>query len=115
MLSTTFANALEPPDHASVDDICDLLLSRAVAPRAEHRDPDFDDTIAAIGNRYDEAAVREVVHLVLVDGVSFRTVAADLEMRSIDGARIGTIAGCVHLCIMFLRELNAEIDWERLL
>ncbi|WP_368411874.1 hypothetical protein [Haladaptatus halobius] len=78
MLCTTFANALEPPDHASVDDICDLLLSRAAAPRAEHRDPDFDDTIAAIGNRYDEAAVREVVHLVLVDGVSFRTVAADL-------------------------------------
>jgi hypothetical protein len=48
--------------------------------------------MADVVDRYGEAAVREVVELVLAGDVTFRTAAADLDMRSIDGVRIGTTA-----------------------
>jgi len=41
---------------------------------------------------------------VLVDGTPFRTATQDLEVRNVDGVRIGTTAG------QFLDELNAQDD-----
>lgn len=99
-----FASAPGIPISASVDDICQLLLARAVGQRAKHWDGEFDDTMAAIVDRYGETAVQEVVQLVLVNRVPFRTAAANLEMRNIDGVRIRTTAG------WFLEELNTQGD-----
>jgi len=48
--------------------------------------------------------VRTVIHRVLVDGTPFRTATQDLEVRNVDGVRIGTTAG------QFLDELNAQDD-----
>lgn len=80
------------PDHASIDEVCERLVSRAKNPRANHQDAHFDIAMAAVVDRYGEAAVREVVQLVLVGDVSLRTAAADLDMRSIDGVRTGSTA-----------------------
>ena len=80
------------PNHASIDEVCERLVSRAKNPRANHQDAHFDVAMADVVDRYGEAAVREVVELVLAGDVTFRTAAADLDMRSIDGVRIGTTA-----------------------
>ncbi|MFC7130580.1 hypothetical protein [Haloferax chudinovii] len=60
--------------------------------------------MADVVDRYGEAAVREAVQFILAGDVSFRTAAADLDMRSIDGVRIGTTARWI------LGELNATTD-----
>lgn len=39
------------PEHASVEDVCDLLLSRTAAPREEHVDAHPDDVMAAVVDR----------------------------------------------------------------
>lgn len=89
------------PAHASVDDVCTLLLSRAKDPRENHQDAHFDSAMAAVVDQYGDKAVREVVRLILVDHRTHRTAATDLDMRPVDGVWIGTTAG------WFLRELNA--------
>jgi hypothetical protein len=91
------------PAHASVD-VVELVLTRATNPRADHQDAHFDEAMAAAVDRYGIQAVRTVIHRVLVEHYPFRTATVDLEMRNIDGIRIGTTAG------WFLRELNAEQD-----
>ena len=60
--------------------------------------------MAAAVDRYGTEAVRTVIHRVLVDHYPFRTATHDLEMRNVDGIRIGTAAG------QFLTELNAQHD-----
>ena len=50
---------------------------------------------------YGTAPVRTVIHGILVDDESFRTATSDLEMRNVDGIRIGTTAS------WFPGELNA--------
>ena len=60
--------------------------------------------MAAAVDRYGIQAVRTVIHRVLVEHYPFRTATVDLEMRNIDGIRIGTTAGWL------LRELNAKQD-----
>ena len=92
------------PTHAAVDDVCELVLERAANPRTDHQDAHFDEAVAAAVDRYGTGAVRTVIHCVLVEHYPFRTATVDLEMRNIDGIRIGTTAG------WFLRELNAEQD-----
>ena len=44
------------------------------------------------------------LHGVLVDGTPYRTATHDLEIRNVDGVRLGTTAG------QFLDELNAQDD-----
>ena len=89
-------------EHASVDDVCEFMLSRGENPRKNHADGHFDEAISAVVDRYGEGTIREAVRLILTENVPFRTAAAELEMRSGDGVRIGTTAG------WFLDELNAE-------
>ena len=90
------------PGHASVDTVCERLLDRAAAPRADHPDAYLDETMATVVDRYGDAVLREVIHRILVDGVPFRTAAADHDVAALDGVRIGTAAS------WFLEELNAQ-------
>jgi hypothetical protein len=92
------------PDHASVDDVVDLVVQRAQNPRTEHEEAHFDTAIAALVDRYGTESVRTVIHRILVDDEPFRTATNGLEMRNVDGVRIGTAAS------WFLEELNAQDD-----
>ncbi|TKX69216.1 hypothetical protein [Halorubrum sp. SP9] len=92
------------PDHASVDDVVDLVIHRAQNPRTEHKDAHFDTTVAALVDRYGPESVRTVIHRILVDDEPFRTATNGLEMRNVGGVRIGTAASWV------LEELNAQDD-----
>ena len=92
------------PTHASVDDVCELVLERAANPCTDHQDAHFDEAMAAAVDRYGTEAVRTVIHRVLVEHYPFRTATVDLDMRNIDGVRIGTTAG------WFLDELNTRDD-----
>ena len=92
------------PEHASVDDVVDLVVERAQNPRAEHEDAHFDTAVAALVDRYGTESVRTVIHRILVDDDPFRTATKGLEMRNVDGVRIGTAAS------WFLEELNAQDD-----
>ena len=89
------------PEHASVDDVVELVLERAQHPRTEHRDAHLDEMMATVVDRYGTDPVRTVIHRVLVDHYPFWTATHNLEMRNVDGIRIGTAAG------QFLTELNA--------
>nr|WP_254522280.1 hypothetical protein [Natrinema caseinilyticum] len=60
--------------------------------------------MAIVVDRYGIDPVRTVIHRVLVDHYPFRTATHDLELRNVDGVRIGTTAG------QFLEELNAQDD-----
>ncbi|MFC4360228.1 hypothetical protein ACFO0N_19955 [Halobium salinum] len=92
------------PVHASVDDVIALVFERAQNPREDHQDAHFDEAMATVVDRYGEDTVRTVIHRVLVEHYPFRTATVDLDMRNIDGVRIGTTAG------WFLEELNAKLD-----
>jgi len=92
------------PRHPSVDNVIELVLERAQNPRENHQDSHMDEAMAAVFDRYGEEPVRTVIHRVLVENYPFRTATVDLEMRNIDGIRIGTTAG------WFLEELNADQD-----
>ena len=82
----------------------ELVLERAQHPRTEHRDAHLDEVMATVVDRYGAGAVRTVIHRVLVDHYPFRTATHDLEIRDVDGVRIGTAA------VQFLDELNAQDD-----
>ena len=90
------------PEHASVDDVVDLVVQRAQNPRTEHEDAYFDTTVAALVDRYGTESIRTVIHRILVDDEPFRTATNGLEMRNVDGVRIGTAAS------WFLEELNTQ-------
>ena len=92
------------PDHASVDDVVDLVIHRAQTPRTEHEDAHFDTAVAALVDRYGPESVRTVIRRILLDDDPFRTATNGLEMRNVDGVRIGTAAS------WFLEELNAQND-----
>lgn len=92
------------PVHASVTDVCELVFERAQTPRDDHQDAHFDEYMAEIVDHYGTETVRTVIHRILVEHYSFRTATVALDMRNIDGVRIGTTAG------WFLRELNADHD-----
>ena len=49
-------------------------------------------------------SVRTIIIRILVDNEPFRTATNDLELRNVDGVRIGTAAS------WFLDELNAQND-----
>jgi hypothetical protein len=82
----------------------DLVIQRAQTPRAEHEDAHFDTAVAALVDRDGPESVRTVVNRILVDDEPFRTATNGLEMRNVDGVRIGTAAS------WFLEELNAQDD-----
>ena len=88
------------PAHASVDRVCERLLDRAAAPRTDHPDAHLDETMATVVDRYGDAVARGVIHRILVDGVPFRTAAAEHDVAALDGVRIGTVTTQV------LSELN---------
>ena len=90
------------PEHASVDDVVDLVVQRAQNSRAEHEDAHFDRTMATVIDTYGTDPVRTVIHRILVDDEPFWTAMNGLEMRNVDGVRIGTAAS------WFLEELNAR-------
>lgn len=90
------------PEHASVEDVVELVLERAEHPRVEHQDGHLDELMAGVVDRYGPEPVRTVIHRVLVDGIPFRTATHGLEIHNVDGVRIGTAAG------QFLNELNAQ-------
>jgi hypothetical protein len=92
------------PEHASVDDVVELILKRAQPSRTDHQDGHLDELVATVVDRYGTAPVRTVIHRVLVDGMPFRTATHDLEVRNVDAVRIGTIA------VQFLDELSAQND-----
>ena len=92
------------PEHASVDDVVELVLERVQHPRTEHRDAHLDEMMATVVDRYGREPVRTVIHRILVDHYPFRTATHDLEMRNVDDVRIGTAAD------QFLTELNAQHD-----
>ena len=92
----------ENPEHASIDEVVELVFERAQNLREDHQDAHFDATMATAVDRYGTEPVRTVIRRVLVDHYPFRTATADLEMRNIDGVQIGTAAG------WFLDELNAQ-------
>lgn len=92
------------PAHASVDDVVQLVLERAREPRDDHQDAHFDEAMATVVDQYGTDAVQTVIHRILVEHYPYRTATVGLEMRNIDGVRIGTTAG------WFLRELNSEQD-----
>ncbi|MEF8824864.1 MAG: hypothetical protein V5A27_00735 [Halapricum sp.] len=90
------------PDHASVDDVIDLVVGRAQNPRDDHEDAHFDRTMTTIIDTYGTEPVSTVIHRVLADNEPFRTATNGFEMRNVDGVRIGTTAN------WFLEELNAQ-------
>jgi len=90
------------PEHASIDEVVELVFECAQNPREAHQDAHFDATMATAVDRYGTEPVRTVIRRVLVDHYPFRTATADLEMRNIDGVQIGTAAG------WFLDELNTQ-------
>jgi hypothetical protein len=92
------------PDHASVDDEVDPVVERAQNPRTEDENTHFDRTITTVIDIYGTDPVCTVIHRVLVDNEPFRTATNNLEMRNVDGVRIGTAASWV------LEELNAQDD-----
>jgi len=92
------------PEHASVNDVVDLVLERAQHPQTDHRDAHLDEMMVSVVDRYGTDPVRTAIHRVLVDHYPFRTATHGLEMRNVDGIRIGTAAG------QFLTELNAQHD-----
>jgi hypothetical protein len=91
------------PAHASVDRVCERLLDRAATPRTDHPDAHLDETMATVVDRYGDGVVQAVIRRILVDGIPFRTAAADHDVAALDGVRIGTVATQV------LRELNTEL------
>ncbi|PSQ57307.1 MAG: hypothetical protein BRD23_08760 [Halobacteriales archaeon SW_9_67_25] len=80
------------PEDASIDRVCERLLERAATPRTNHLDAHLDGTMATVVDRYGDAVVQEVIHRILIDGVPFRTAAADHDVAALDGVRIGTVA-----------------------
>jgi hypothetical protein len=78
------------------------VFERAQEPRADHQDAHLDEAMAAIVDQYGAEIVRTVIRRILVEHYPFRTATVGLDMRNIDGVRIGTTAG------WFLRELNAQ-------
>lgn len=94
----------ENPDHASVDDVVALVVERAQNPRDVHDDAHFDTVMATTIDIYGTEPVRTVIHRILVDNEPFRTATNGLELRTVDGIRIGTAA------TWFLDELNAQND-----
>ena len=92
------------PDHASVDDVVNLVVERAQNPRDEHEDVHFDTAMATIIDTDRIESVRTIIIRILVDNEPFRTVTNGLELHTVDGIRIGTAA------TWFLDELNTQND-----
>jgi hypothetical protein len=95
---------IKNPEHASVDDVVELVFERAQHPRTGHQDGHLDEMMTTVVDRYGTDPVRTIIHRILVDHYPFRTATHDLEMRNVDGIRIGMAAS------QFLTELNAQDD-----
>jgi hypothetical protein len=89
-----------PSTHRSTS--ATYVVYRAQNPRTEHGDTHFDRTMTTVIDSYGADPVRTVIDRILVDDEPFRTATNGLEMRNVDGVRIGTAAS------WFLEELNAQ-------
>ncbi|WP_266080572.1 hypothetical protein [Haladaptatus caseinilyticus] len=92
------------PAHTSVEDVVERVFERARNPREDYQDAHFDGIMADVVDRYGTTVVRTVIHRVLVEQYPFRTATIGLDMRTVDGVRIGTTA------IWSLQELNRKQD-----
>lgn len=88
------------PENASVEEVCDRLLSRAAEPRRDHRDSHFDLAIAEFVDEYGEETVHSLVRRILADQLPFRMAAKDGDVPPAHGVSIGTAA------VWTLREMN---------
>lgn len=88
----SFRERTENPDNTSVEDVTALVLERARAPREDHEDVHFDESMAAVVDRY-SADAGTVIYRVLVEHCPVRTAMVGLDIRNFDGVRIGTTAG----------------------
>jgi hypothetical protein len=77
------------PEHTSVDAVCERRLERAADARTDHSDAHLNTAIATVADRYGNSVVRAVIHRILVDGVPFRTAAADHDVAVLDGSGLG--------------------------
>ena len=50
------------PEHASVDDVVDLVIYRAQNPRTDHEDAHLATAVAALIDRYGAESVQTVIH-----------------------------------------------------
>jgi hypothetical protein len=91
------------PEHVSVETVCEHVLDRAADLRTDHPDAHLNTAMATVVDRYGDAVARAVILGFLVDGVPFRTAAADHDVAALDGVRIGTVATQV------LDELNRAL------
>jgi len=91
------------PEHASVDDVVELVFERAQHPRTDHHDGHLDEQMATVVDRYGTAPVRTVIHRVLVDGAPGPPLRTSRYATSTVFV-YGTTAG------QFLDELNAQDD-----
>lgn len=91
------------PEHVSVETVCEHVLDRAADLRTDHPDAHLNTAMATVVDRYGDAVARAVILGILVDGVPFRTAAADHDVAALDGVRIGTVATQV------LDELNRAL------
>lgn len=67
-------------EHASVTEVCETILARAAEPRTGHPDAHLDAAMAAAVDRYREQTVGDAVRLILVDELTFRTAATELDI-----------------------------------
>lgn len=64
-------------DHPSVDDVIELALQRAAAPRPEtHPDRHLDQYVRDAVDEHGERAVAECIRYALADGYSHRSAGA---------------------------------------
>lgn len=90
------------PNHASVEDVYELVFDRAQNPRDDHRNAHLDDAMARIVEQYGTDTVQTIIHRILIEHYPFRTATVELDVRNVDGIWIGTTA------VGYLRELNAK-------
>ena len=93
------------PDHPSIEDIIELALKRAAAPRPkQHPDAHFDQYVSHAVEEHGESAVTECIRLVFVEGFTQRSagVKAFGEEDYVRGIEVGVASRS------YLRELVDE-------
>ncbi|WP_199180627.1 hypothetical protein [Haloferax marisrubri] len=96
--------AIGNPAHSSFEDVWCLMRARGHSSHANQQDAHFDEMMTDVLARYDEGTIRAVAHRILVELSPFRTATIDLDVETVDGVRVGTIA------VGTLRELHDSTD-----
>lgn len=91
--------------HPSIDDIIELTLQRAAAPRPDHQqDSHLDQYVSHAVEAHGESAVIDCIRLTLVEGLTHRAAGAAAfgDEDYIRGIEVGVA------CSTYLRELLGE-------